>query len=204
VLQTRVMDIQKRVLEPEHPHTLVSMSNLALTFWKQGRWKEAEELQVQVKEIQTRVLGSEHPSTLKTMSNLAATFMTQGRLKEAEKLLIPVKETTKRILGEEHPFTLNSMSSIASIYRNQGRLNEAEQLGVQLLETKKEGARRGAHCHIAQYGSSDVDIWISRPMERVRTVGSASDGDVEEGARRGASFDTQEHVQPGTYLESTG
>jgi hypothetical protein len=31
-------------LGPEHPSTLTSMANLALTFWNQGRWTQAEEL----------------------------------------------------------------------------------------------------------------------------------------------------------------
>jgi hypothetical protein len=37
-----------RVLGEEHPSTLTSMGNLASTYWNQGRWKEAEELEVQV------------------------------------------------------------------------------------------------------------------------------------------------------------
>jgi hypothetical protein len=38
------METRKRVFGQEHPDTLTSMANLALTYWKQGRWKEAEEL----------------------------------------------------------------------------------------------------------------------------------------------------------------
>jgi hypothetical protein len=34
----------------EHPDTLTSMGNLALTYWNQGRWKEAKELGVEVME----------------------------------------------------------------------------------------------------------------------------------------------------------
>jgi len=57
----------------EHPSPLTSMANLASTFWNQGRWKEAEELEVQVMETRKRVLGQEHPSTLTSMANLAFT-----------------------------------------------------------------------------------------------------------------------------------
>ena len=55
------MEAFKRVLGQEHPSTLTSMANLASTFWSQGRWKEAEELEVQVMETSLRVLGQEHP-----------------------------------------------------------------------------------------------------------------------------------------------
>jgi hypothetical protein len=40
------MHMRKRMLGDEHPDALTSMGNLASTYWKQGRWKEAEELEV--------------------------------------------------------------------------------------------------------------------------------------------------------------
>ncbi|OHW96949.1 TPR domain protein, partial [Colletotrichum incanum] len=48
------------------------MANLASTYWNQGRWKEAEELDVRVMETSSRVLGDEHPHTLTSMANLAS------------------------------------------------------------------------------------------------------------------------------------
>ena len=65
------METRKRVLGEEHPDTLTSIGNLALTYRNQGRWKEAEQLEVQVLEMTKRVLGEEHPSTLTSMANLA-------------------------------------------------------------------------------------------------------------------------------------
>ena len=53
------METMKRVLGEEHPHSLTSMGNLALTYRKQGRSKEAEELEVRVMETRKRVLGEE-------------------------------------------------------------------------------------------------------------------------------------------------
>ena len=44
------------------------MANLASTFWNQGWWKEAEELEMQVMETRKRVLGAEHPDTLTSMA----------------------------------------------------------------------------------------------------------------------------------------
>lgn len=46
----QVLKIRQRILGPEHPYTLTSMGNLASTYWRQGRWKEAEELELQVME----------------------------------------------------------------------------------------------------------------------------------------------------------
>ncbi|KAI9775707.1 MAG: hypothetical protein M1816_005776, partial [Peltula sp. TS41687] len=137
-LEVQVMETRARVLGQEHPHTLISMGNLALTYMNQGRWKEAEELNVQVMEAGARVLGQEHPHTLTSMANLASTFWNQGRWKEAEELEVQVMETRARVLGQEHPHTLISMGNLALTYMNQGRWKEAEELGVQVMEA---GAR---------------------------------------------------------------
>ncbi|CAI0654807.1 unnamed protein product, partial [Colletotrichum noveboracense] len=44
VIVQQAVSTRTEVLGQEHPDTLTSMANLASTFWKQGRWKEAEEL----------------------------------------------------------------------------------------------------------------------------------------------------------------
>ena len=76
------METQKQVLGPEHPDTLASMANVALTYGDQGRWKEAEQLQVQVLETQKQVLGPEHPDTLTSMANLAYTWKSLGNIRD--------------------------------------------------------------------------------------------------------------------------
>jgi hypothetical protein len=73
------MQATKRVFSNEHPDTLTSMANLALTYNDQGRWKEAEELGVQAMETRKRVLSKEHPDTLLSMYNLTSTYSNQGQ-----------------------------------------------------------------------------------------------------------------------------
>ena len=72
-------DDSEGVLREEHPSTLSSIANLASTYWSQGRWKKAEEIEVQVIETRRRILGKEHPNTLTTMNNLVFTMKEQGR-----------------------------------------------------------------------------------------------------------------------------
>ena len=136
-LMIQVMDMRKKVLGAEHPHTLTSMANLASTYWNQGRWNEAEPLGVQVMDMTKRVLGAEHPHTLTSMANLASTYRNQGRWNEAEQLDVQVMDMRKRVLGAEHPDTLTSMANLASTYWNQRRWNEAEQLDVQVMDMRK-------------------------------------------------------------------
>ena len=54
------MEMRKKLLGAEHPHTLLSMGNLASIYCKQGRWNEAEQLEVQVMEMRKKLLGTEH------------------------------------------------------------------------------------------------------------------------------------------------
>jgi hypothetical protein len=74
----------------EHPHTFLSMGNLAHIYGSQGRWNEAEQLEIQVMDMRKKLLGAEHPDTLLSMGNLASTYWNQGRWNEAEQLLIQV------------------------------------------------------------------------------------------------------------------
>jgi len=138
----RAMETRRRVLGPEHPDTLTSMSNLASTYRNQGRWTEAEELEVQVMETRRRVLGPEHPDTLASMNNLASTYWNQGRWTEAEELEVQVMETRRRVLGPEHPSTLTSMNNLAWTWKSQGRNREASELITTCckLLTEKLGA----------------------------------------------------------------
>ena len=136
-MNRRALEGYEKALGLEHPDTLSSIANLALTFWNQGRWNEAEELGVHVMETGKRVHGDEHPDTLTSMANLASTYTNQGRWKEAEELEVQVMETRKRVLGAEHPSTLTSIASLASTFCNQRRWKEAEELLVQVIETRK-------------------------------------------------------------------
>ena len=137
-LGVQVWEKRKKLLGAEHPDTLSSMANLAVTYSDQGNLNEAEQLEVQVLDMRKKVLGAEHPDTLTSMENLAGTYSRQGNSKEAEHLEIHVLNMRKKLLGAEHPDTLLSMANLAIIYANQGNLNEAEQLEIQVLDLRKK------------------------------------------------------------------
>lgn len=135
--QLRALETRKRVLEDEHPDTLSSISDLAATYWKQGRSVDAADLQEQVLATRKTVLDDEHPDTLRSMSDLAATYWKQGRLVDAAKLQEQVVATRKTILENGHPDILSSISDLAVIYREQGKLVDVERLQLYILETRK-------------------------------------------------------------------
>ena len=73
------MDARKAKLGEDHPDTLTSMNNLAVTYRSQCRLDEAEQLGVHATEASKGKLGTDHPDTLNSMKNLALTYQEQGR-----------------------------------------------------------------------------------------------------------------------------
>jgi hypothetical protein len=93
------------VLGTEYLDTLTNITNLALTYRNQGRWKKAEELKVQVIETRKRVLGTEHPDTLINMNNLTHTLKHQNHDDEAIELMASCIKLCIKILGPSHHHT---------------------------------------------------------------------------------------------------
>ena len=63
------------MLGEEHPNTLSSMNNLALTLQAQGDLPGARKIQEQVLDVFRRVLGEKHPNTLGSAWNLRQTLL---------------------------------------------------------------------------------------------------------------------------------
>ena len=77
-LLKRALAARERVLGPEHPDTLTSVSNLAVLLKNKGDTAGAEPLYRRALAARERVLGSEHPDTLETLNNLAALLKGKG------------------------------------------------------------------------------------------------------------------------------
>ncbi|KAF2831485.1 kinesin light chain 1 [Ophiobolus disseminans] len=134
----KAWSLRKEVLGPEHPHTLMSMSNLASVLKSQGKYEEAEAMNRQELECTKKVLGPEHPDTLTSMSNLALVLDRQGKYKEAEAMNRQTLAQQEKVLGPEHPSTLTSMSNLAGVLGTQGKYEEAEAMNRQTLAQQEK------------------------------------------------------------------
>ncbi|MGH9869647.1 MAG: tetratricopeptide repeat protein [Candidatus Polarisedimenticolia bacterium] len=135
-LLTKALDIQSRVLGPEHPDTLASMASLGFLYGYQSRNEEAERLQFRTLEMQKRVLGREHAETLRSMMNLASAYHREARYAEAEQLYSEAIAIQKRVLGPEHADTVRSMYNLALLYYDQRRYDEAGHAQAEVLEIR--------------------------------------------------------------------
>jgi serine/threonine protein kinase len=136
-LDQKAMEIRRRVLGPEHPDTLKSMSNLASDLSAEGHYAEAEKLDRETLDIERRVLGPEHQDTLKSMHNLAGDLTAEGHYAEAEKLYRETLDVRRRVLGPEHPDTLASMNDLAISLWREGHYAEAEKLVRETLDMER-------------------------------------------------------------------
>jgi len=136
-LQERALEIQRRVLGPQHPETLRSMNLLADTLGDEGHDAEAEKISREVLAVRRRVLGPKNPDTLRSMVTLGGTLYRQAQYAEAEKVFRDVLDLQRQVLGPEHPDTVGSMNDLASTYSQEGRNAEAVKMIRETLEIRR-------------------------------------------------------------------
>jgi serine/threonine protein kinase len=124
-------------LGPDHPDTLTSMNNLAISYAAAGRTQEALKLHKETLQLMKAKLGPDHPDTLGSMNNLANSYDEVGRTQEALKLREETLQLRKATLGPDHPDTLESMHNLASSYEDAGRTQEALKLREETLQLYK-------------------------------------------------------------------
>jgi non-specific serine/threonine protein kinase/serine/threonine-protein kinase len=167
-LFARALDIRRRVLGPEHPDTLKSMSNFGTTLEEEGRFAEAEHLHRQLLEIRRRKLGPDHEDTLVSMNSLANSLGEQGRYADAEKLIRQAVDIERRVFGPEHKKTIDSLENLAITLDQEKHYSEAEKLeqevfnfrrrtqGLESPDTLRTMSNLGSTlAHIGNWGESE-------------------------------------------------
>ena len=119
-LLRRALEVCERVLGPEHPDTLGSVSNLAQLLQNTGDYADAQLLHERALEAYERVLGPEDPNTLSSLSSLAALLQREGDYTGALALYERALKAYMGGLGPEHPGTLSSLNSLAQLLQGKG------------------------------------------------------------------------------------
>jgi hypothetical protein len=83
----KTIDLEARVLGPEHRNTLATMDDLAIVLLNEGHYAEAEKLNRETRDIKRRVQGPESPDTASSTYNLGCVAALRGRPDEALSLL---------------------------------------------------------------------------------------------------------------------
>ena len=132
----RALALQRRVLGPDHPDTLVSLNNLALAYYEAGRVDEALPLHEEARGG-GGPLGPDHPLTLLSMNNFGNAYRQAGRVAEGLPLLEEALRCRRAQLGPDHPDTIKSMLNLAQAYDAADRTAEAVQLHEEGLKRSR-------------------------------------------------------------------
>ncbi|HEY0432133.1 MAG TPA: tetratricopeptide repeat protein, partial [Pyrinomonadaceae bacterium] len=85
-LLEQALELEQKILGPEHPDVALSMNNLAMLYFSQGRYDDAEPLLLHSLELYQKAFGEEHSNVAMGLNNLAEVYRIQGRYEEAEPL----------------------------------------------------------------------------------------------------------------------
>src|SRR5262249_40982425 len=105
-----------------------TLNDLALVYWTQGKYNEAEGLYKRALAILETALGGNHSDVGRTLNNLALVYRVQGKYSEAEGLLKRALVIREKALGANHPDVGQSLNNLANVYWTQGKYSEAEGL----------------------------------------------------------------------------
>ena len=114
------------MLGPEYPNTLDTVNNLAVLYWQQGKYEEAEPLYQRALEARERVLGPEHPDTAQTLGDLAVLYVDQGKFEQAKSLYLRALAIYESVLGTDHPTTVIVRNNYANLQEKMKQKPEVE------------------------------------------------------------------------------
>ncbi|KAJ4359053.1 hypothetical protein N0V95_002515 [Ascochyta clinopodiicola] len=161
--------VSKVEVSADGPLTLYTLTALATTYGKLGRWTDAASLQLRILTTHRAQLGQNHPTTLTIKHNLALTYNRQGRFTEAEQLLIEILEAEELNPSPETEL-LATKAHLASVYKGQGRWSDAEKLQLQVMDATKR--KLGLEHPHTLYSIGDVasTYWIQGRFDEAQEL----------------------------------
>ena len=135
---SKMCELQRRHLGLEHPKVASSLDKLALLYYNQGQYAQAEPLYQRAMAIREEALGPEHPAVAISLNGLAGLYRTQGQYAQAEPLYKRALAIQEKALGPEHPDVATSRNNVALLYCNQGQYAQAEPLYKRALAIQEK------------------------------------------------------------------
>ena len=121
-------------LGTDHPDTLGSKSDLAVLYFRQGKYALAEKHYKDVLAIRSTKLGPNHRETINSQAGLAVVYRCMKKPEQAIPLL---EEAIERSKANKYPVTSEMQAELGAVYCDAGRFAEA----VALLEEVHEKSR---------------------------------------------------------------
>jgi len=143
-----VLRRQSDALGAEHPDTLATAHNLAVTLHAQGDYAGARARYEAVLAARTRLLGAEHPDTLYAAHNLAVTLEHSGRWQAAARLRMQIVSNSEQQPGIAHPDAVQYLLALSRNLNARGYQRAARRL----LKTRLKQMPAGIWRNVVQFG----------------------------------------------------
>jgi tetratricopeptide (TPR) repeat protein len=125
-LFSEALDINERLLGPDHPTTGISLQNLAGTFMRLGEFETASALDRRSLAIVSKVHGDAHPETARHRLNVAGNESERFAFDTAEAMIEESLNTFHSVFGPEHADTIRAQLFKANLYRRRGLFEEVD------------------------------------------------------------------------------
>jgi tetratricopeptide (TPR) repeat protein len=106
----------------------VSLSSLAIGYYNQAKYAQAEPLFQLMLTMYEKKLGPDNPTVAAIINNLGSVHEHQGHVAQAESLYKRALEIDEKVLGPDHPTVAVALKNLAGIYRTTHRDDDANKL----------------------------------------------------------------------------
>jgi tetratricopeptide (TPR) repeat protein len=120
------LEIRRRTLGEDHPHTVNDTANLAALIMDMDKLAEAEPLAREALAKSRLLFGNEHASTLKSVNTLGQVLFRLNKFTETEPLYREALTTGRRVLGANHPDVIIWIANMGVLLQRLSRSAEAE------------------------------------------------------------------------------
>lgn len=150
-LAERVLELQERVLGPEHPDLTYTLFVLAVISEFRVEWAKAEAFYLRGQKNAEKTLGSDHPLLARILSSSAYHyFRHRGDYARAEPLYQRGLSIREKALGSHHPEVAKSVKDLGFLYIDLGDYLRAE-----------TALQRALMINEKAFGEEDVEVALT-------------------------------------------
>ena len=137
-LHRQVFEQQKKTLGIKHPHTLLTMRNIASNLAYQGKYDESRKFSMRHLQVSFRYYGPFAPSTLAAMSSLADVHRRDGNWSRSYHCFEYVVFFSTLRHGESDPYTMMAVRNLAQVASAANKKKDTVRIYSKLLERCKK------------------------------------------------------------------
>ncbi|MFD7426681.1 FxSxx-COOH system tetratricopeptide repeat protein [Streptomyces sp. NPDC059814] len=162
--------LQREVLGPEHPHTYMTTSSLAIDLGLLGDYGRAIELATEAHDGFNQIFHERHARTLAAANNLALNLRSVGQYARAREIDQDCYDLRSEVLGQEHPHSLSSALNLARDLREVGRYEDSVGLLSRTYESLKATLGRTYPTTLSASKSLAVSLRRAGQLEDARRL----------------------------------